>query len=323
LDLVMAGAPLREVADTLGLPWWLRKLPAQAFCAPLPALPTDADFGFRIVSLVPKEPRLVAIWLARVSQAYAAGGREYAIWLARQTDLMGPPEELFMYMAAWAWFSERPDLQGHRLLRRRWTPEMSLKRAREEVGAWRQRLRLMECLGPGIQSPWLADGVACGYSFVALRTVHDFIAESLALENCLDQNADQLHAGATAVFSIRKGSRSVACVEIGLHEDEITMPTIVQLRAARNRRAPPEIWQATFAWLGSQRLQPIAPQRHTPRPVDRAEARRQLWRPYLEFIADTPYAEPFRRLILGRARAGRPSTRPRLPAALRPQPARP
>src|SRR4051794_21817691 len=29
-DLVAAGAPLRQAADTLGLAWWLRKLPAPA-----------------------------------------------------------------------------------------------------------------------------------------------------------------------------------------------------------------------------------------------------------------------------------------------------
>ena len=58
---------------------------------------------------------------------------------------------------------------------------MSFKRAREELAAWRQRLRLIECLGPGIERAWLADGPAAGFNFVALRTVDDFIAESEAL----------------------------------------------------------------------------------------------------------------------------------------------
>ena len=116
--------------------------------------------------------------------------------------------------------------------------------------------------------PGSSDGAAAGYNFVALRTVDDFVTESEALDNCLDQYADHLRAGATAVFSIRKNARSVACVEIGLHEAEVTMPTVVQLRAARNRRAPPEVWQATYAWIGSQRLEPLAPERHTPRPCE-------------------------------------------------------
>ena len=54
--------------------------------------------------------------------------------------------------------AQRQDLPGHRLLRRPWGADMSFKRAREELSAWRQRLRLIECLESGIESPWLADG---------------------------------------------------------------------------------------------------------------------------------------------------------------------
>ena len=101
-----AGAPLREAADALGVAWWLRKLPPQAFTAPLPALPTDPDFAFRIAEPHPARDRLAPIWLARVGHAHeACGGADYALWLARQADLVAPPEELFILMAAWAWFS--------------------------------------------------------------------------------------------------------------------------------------------------------------------------------------------------------------------------
>jgi hypothetical protein len=300
-ELILAGAPLREAAEALGVAWWLRKLPPQAFVTPLPALPGDSAFAFRVSSVIPREPRLTPTWLTRVAHAQEACGPNYALWLARQSDLVAPPEEFFVYLAAWAWFSEHAGHLGHRLLRKPWHGEISLRRAREELSVWRQRLRLLECLGSGIESPWLADGAACGYNFVALRTVDDFVAESQALDNCLDQYADQLHAGVSAIFSVRKGTRSVACVEIGLHEAEVTMPSLVQLRAARNRRAPPEVWQATYAWLGGQRLEPLAPDRHTARPSKRVEARRQLWTPYLEFLAGTRHHEPFRRLVLEQA----------------------
>ena len=293
---------MRQAADALGLAWWLRKLPARAFCHPLPAFPLDRDFCLHISNLIPRDEDLLPVWLARVSHALEAGDLAYALWIARQHDLSGPPEDLFAFMAAWAWFSGRPGLMGHRLLRRPWTPEMSFKRAREELTAWRQRLRLIECLGPGIESPWLADGTAAGFDFVALRTVEDFIAESEALENCLDQYADQLHTGLTAVFSIRKGARRIACVEIGLHDEEVSMPSIVQLRSARNRRAPPEIWQATYGWLGGQRLAPLSPLRHAPKPMQRIEARRQLWNPYLEVLEGTRHAGAFRRTVFQQLR---------------------
>jgi hypothetical protein len=302
--IVCRGEPLRQAAEALGLAWWLRKLPPQAFIAPLTPLPDDDDFQLRIASLLPRDPGLAAAWLQRVAHASAAAGAAYALWIARHADVGDAPQECLLFMAAWAWFSGQPGLLGHRVLRRPWNGEMSFKRAREELAAWRVRLRLVESLGAGIERPWLADGRASGFEFVALRTVEDFIAESEALGNCLDQYGDQLDSGLTAIFSIRRAGRRVACVEIGLHEQEATMPRIVQLRAARNRRAAPELWQATFAWLGSQRLAPLWPERHLPRLPRRAEARRKLWGPYLAFLADTVHEPAFRRAIVARGRRG-------------------
>ena len=298
-----AGAPLREAADALGLAWWLRKLPPQAFSAPLPAFPTDPEFAFRIASLIPRDPQLAAD-LAGARRPRLRGRRAaYALWLARQPDLTHPPEELFMFMAAWAWFSEQHGLSGHRLLRQPWTANMSFKRAREELGVWRQRLRLIECLGHGIESPWLADGTALGYSFVALRTVEDFIAESEALDNCLDQYADQLHTGLTAVFSIRKGARSVACVEIGLHDEEVTMPTIVQLRAARNRRARPRCGRRPSPGSAASGLEPLrAGAAYAPRPVEaRRSAAAAVERPTWRSLPARAHEQPFRRLVIAHA----------------------
>jgi hypothetical protein len=83
------------------------------------------------------------------------------------------------------------------------------------------------------------------------------------------------------------------------------MPTIVQLRAARNRRAPPEVWRATFAWLGGQHIEPLSPERHVPKPIRRAEARRRLWGPYLAFLAGRAHEPSFRRLVMEQTGARR------------------
>src|SRR5262249_57518785 len=115
--------------------------------------------------------------------------------------------------AVWGGFRGQRGLLGQRLVRKPWTTAMSLRRADEEGAAWRERLRLIDCLGSGIETSWLTDGSACGLRFVALRTVDDFITESALLENCLDQYADHLLSGTAAVYSIRKGERRIACVE--------------------------------------------------------------------------------------------------------------
>jgi hypothetical protein len=299
--LVSSGAPLREAARALGLGMWLRRLPPAAFTEPLALVPANAEFAFRITSLIPQQPEKTPVWLKRVSHGLRACDAEYALWLAGDRDLCSTlyAEDRFILMAAWAWFSRRPDLDAHRVLRRGWTPDIGLKRAIDETSAWRQRLALTDCIASGLGAPWLVDGAAGGYDFIALRTAVDFIRESEAFDNCLDHYADQLQQSGGCVFSVRKGGRRVACLEIGLHSEEISMPTIVQLKGPRNRRAAPEVWQAAFAWLGGQRLCPHRPGRRSRTTSQRKQIRQRLWAPYLEYLNHTCDAERIWQLIFG------------------------
>lgn len=308
--MVAEGVQLREVAEALGLPWWLRRLPASAFATPIPAFPADADFAQRIANFLPVDPDEAAHWVSSVGIAATAAGPEYALWIARQSRLAQLKGDTALLMGAWAWFGQSPGSLGHRLLRKPWCCEMSLRRAAEELALWRSRLRLVDTLGLGLQDSWLTEGSAAGLQFVALRTVEDFLVESEVMENCLDQYADQLRTGHTTVFSVRRGNRRIACLEIGMHEQECTMPAIIQLRAARNRRAAPDIWQATFAWLGSQRLT-SRPRRTPSTALHRSAARQQLWQPFLQHIAGTDIEGEMRRIIMVPARgAPGPSSTP-------------
>ena len=81
--MVCEGACLKEVAESLGLPLWLRRLPAEAFETPLPVLPTDADFCLRIVNHIPREHASARQWLADLASAVTAAGPAYALWAAR------------------------------------------------------------------------------------------------------------------------------------------------------------------------------------------------------------------------------------------------
>src|SRR5262249_25769236 len=75
------------------------------------------------------------------------------------------------------------------------------------------------------------------------------------------------------------------------------------------------IWQATYSWLGGQRLAPLSPLRHAPKPMQRIAARRQLWSPYLAILDGTRHAGAFRRMVLNptRAPALDPARTPLLP----------
>ena len=287
IDAVLAGTGLREAAGMLELPMWLRRLPPQAFAEPLPPLPNDPDFSSRIASIMPDAHALAAGWLSRVLYGLRAGHAEFALWAARQPhfDRRRTPDDPFHMMAAFAWHSSRPESFGHRLIRRPWSPDMSVRRVVEETILWQRRMDLALCLGKGVRDTWCMEGEAHGYSFVPLRTVEDYLAESVAMSNCLDTYADHLRSGTNRVFSIRKNGRRVADIEIGQHEEEATMPTIVQLRGIRNRRAGPDVWQAAYAWLGSQMLRPFTPRMARQALGSRLSARKLVWGAYLDHLA--------------------------------------
>ena len=290
LRLVVEGAPLKQAADELGLPWWLRKLPAQTFCGPLRPLPDDPAFSERVLSHMPANPDQVRVWFWAVSHGAYACSPDFALWSAswavrqRRTFDAAIGRDHFRYLTAWAWHTAHPEAPGYALMRKPWTPQIGLRRAVEELAVWRRRLRLALCLGHRQDEMWVKDGAALGYDFVALRTPGDFIRESETMDNCLDQFADRLESGRSRVFSIRKAGRPVADIEIGTDALEAGMPTIHQLRGPRNRQTQPEIWRAAYLWLGAQPLRPLQSPSSERTTTGLRRAARTYWRPYLSSL---------------------------------------
>ena len=284
MDHLAAGSRLREAAHALGLPWWMRKLPPQAFNKRLEDIPDDPTFAARVVNLLPAAPAGSAKWLDRVLLAHRICGTDFALWVARHDRFHTPllTDPALTYVAAWAWFAGQPDTLGAQLLRRPWTPTMSPRRAFDELTTWRKRVRLALTLSALDRQPWIAEGSALGYEFIELREIADFIAESDAMDNCLDSFSEKLESGTSYVFSIRQNGTPVADIEIGAHPIEPSLPTIVQLRAPRNRKASAQIWRAAYAWLGSQPLHPAPPL--TINSAARRRTWRELWKPSLAVL---------------------------------------
>lgn len=331
IRLVVAGAPLRAAAHVLDLPFWTRRLPPEALTEPLAALPSGSDQSQRLASLVPNDGAAAASWLSSLQLGMRCCHEGFGLWTAswaaahHRALATAHGEQTLRWLAAWAWHADRRDTLGYRLLRRPWTPAMGYRRALDELVVWRQRLVLAVVIEAGGSSTRLADGHAQGYDFVRLSAAEDFVAEADVMDNCLDQFADRLLQGYSRVYSIRRKGRSVADVEIGLHEQEACMPTIRQLRGPRNRRAPPAVWQAAYAWLGAQALAPVYPQDWRLTPARLRSAARACWAPYLAHLDESGQgeaAEAFRALALAPAalasldeRLPEPQRRPRARAA--------
>ncbi len=318
-EAVVAGHPLKVAAGCLDLPLWLRRLPAQAFAQPLPLLPDDEEFTAAVVNRMPDHPREATVWFERTLVGHRLAGREFALWCLREPRLLPPhtSDEDMQWLLAWSWASLTPGFAGHRLLRGAWSPAIGWKRARDEVSIWRKRIDLVGALAGGPRDAWLHDATVSGLDIVALKSVEDFVAESVAMENCLDQYAAHLAYGRVRIFSVRKEGRSIADIEVTLKPDDCGAPCISQIRGPRNRRAPPVVWQAVHAWLAGQAFRPtdMLP---TSAQATR-EAFRKFWQPYVSAAESAGLPPHVLARVLGRdARRGKPQEQatPPLPRVL-------
>lgn len=204
IALIDQGASLKLAAQTIGMPWWMRCLPPEAYVEPLHAVFDGPEVQRRIVNHIPTDTSFVHAWLRGVLLANAMVGETFALWLASRLKVRPRTGERLVPLSAWAWYSAHPETLGHRLVRCPFEPAMSLRAAIEEADAWRKRIDLAASLGDGIADPWYAESEHAGFRFVPLRTTDAFIVEASAMDNCLDQFAPKMIRQATRVFSIRR-----------------------------------------------------------------------------------------------------------------------
>jgi hypothetical protein len=295
--MIESGRPLKDAAGVIGLPFWLKKLPPEAFTQPLVSLPSDAEASRRIASHMPAESWRAVPWFRRVLLAGDLSGPGFAMWMAWRTKQAPRMRDFnrLVLLSAWSWFSEQPGTFGSQLLRQPFHTAISFRKAMEEAEHWRKRIDLAVALGDGLRDTWYGHSIVNGYEFVPLTGIESFLAEASAMDNCLDQYGLQVSLQTTRIFSIRKGERCVADVEIGPHEDDGSVLTIKQLRGPANKRAPAAVWQAAYLWLGQQE-----PRLGTCRPSSSSEARaaaKRIWGPYLSAMSGRSHEQLLRAFL--------------------------
>lgn len=307
LDAILAGKKLKAAAQMLGLPFWLRRLPPAALTGPLPVLPDDPDFALAAVPALPRQPEAMLPWLDFIGLANRLAGRDVALWFARHPRLAPPaaPSTDALWTLAWAFYAKHPDTLAGRVQRQSWTPRTGPRSARDETANWRKRIEGLLALGSGFPDTWFANGTAMGYEFVALRSPEELFAECASMRNCLDLYALQLGHMRSRLFSVRARGKPIATLELGLRNDEVGVPFIVQLRGVGNRRAAPSVWQAVHAWMGSQSFAHLD---RAPRPKRMSLVlRREIWAPMTAAAAAIGMGARIEPLTIGRVPVRRKS----------------
>ncbi|MGH1350041.1 MAG: PcfJ domain-containing protein [Methyloligellaceae bacterium] len=290
-EKIYAGENLKNASESLSLPWWMRKLPPQAFETPLEGkLPDSEIFSKHIVNLIPEQEYDLPVWLRKVIRSYQLCDESFALWVAgipllyTRAHEVCESDDTLELLAAWAWYSQNTDTDAHQLIQTLWHPNMGIHKALDAAKTWYNRAKLVLFIGEsGIQDCWLEGDRINGFDIVPLRTAQDFITESQLMNNCLDQYADQIRFHRVRVFSVRREGTPIANIEIGPHEDDRTMPSIEQVRGPKNRRVNPLIWQLAYNWMGKQNFSSRQNGPNWPRITTPANAH-PLWQPFQQAL---------------------------------------
>lgn len=280
---VIDGRSLSDAAAAAGIPLWLRRLPPEAFTAPITGLPDDELFRRQIANHLPPSPKLAPIWLKSVAAVAELAHGPAAVWIARELVRAPPrtdPARLRL-VGLWAWFSTQPATLGHALIDRRWTPSMQIGSALAAADAWSTMIALHVSLGSEkIADMWLQPGRADGYDFIPLNSTTDISEEAEAMQNCLRTYGPNLAHNRSRLWSVRRSGQRVATLRVAARF-EGPLPGIAELTGIRNAEMPREVWWAARQWLHSHDLlrMEIEQRRWGTAPLDRPTWR-AIWRPY-------------------------------------------
>jgi hypothetical protein len=284
--LVVAGAPLASIAETAGVPLWLKKLPPECFFGALPPLPDSPDFVRQIANHLPRQPVNAKPWLEAVALGAYWGNAEIAVWLGREVSRLKSrvrvlDRQQIRRIALWAWFSRSAGTRGHAMIEKPFRPAMNMATAQRWARLWVETIDLHLNLGDGaLTDVWLTPAHIDGYDFVPLATAADLVAEAQAMDNCLRTYGSDLAHNVSRLWSVRREGRRVATLRLTRSLSE-PLPNLHEIRLPRNVIAPADLWWVAHRWLARHDLRRV-PDDCLPwddAPLDVA-LWRKVWRPW-------------------------------------------
>lgn len=301
---VIEGRSLNDVAAQARLPMWLRKLPPEAFQAPIPPLPDGDILRRQIVNHLPRSPKRMQVWLDAVSTASEFGSQPIAVWIAREvTALEKAPTALDLrrlrLVVLWAWFSGQPGTLGRRLIGTPWSPSMKFKTGHEAARAWRELVELHLVLGEhAIVDAWFEPAVIEGYEFVPLTTARDIATEAERMENCLASYGGLISSCQSRIWSVRHAGETVAVIEVGRRKfmRRDTFVGVQQIRGLRNAPVADEVRAVVAKWQMQQDLL-LDPRGPIATEAELQQAWIAMWRPYWRARSRIPSWLPLARRL--------------------------
>jgi PcfJ-like protein len=292
------GASLKSAAEVLGVPMWLKTLPPEALHDPLPApigaSGGDSPFGRSIASAIPVHFAAGDTWLREILLARRWGGDDFAVWLARKfrTRRDSVPTMPLHILAAWAFFSARPETFGAQYVLAPWHSRMSLATAAAAAWSW-----LLGVIADA--RAWSRRALPCwahkvhvnDLAFIPLETLRDLQTEASAQNNCVARYIEPVIRASSRLYSIRHGETRLATLEVK-PSGPGSPAYIAQLKGRSNGPVSPYVESAVHTWLRQAQDAPSLTGPASRRLTVCEAFWQRIWAPYwLEFGA-SPLFEP-------------------------------
>jgi hypothetical protein len=278
LDFVISGAELKIAAAAAGVPWWLRRLPPEAFDRPLAGLPDGEGFRRRIANHLPAARKHASAWLNAMVEAARWGDDAAAIWVARELVRGRMTVRGLRLLVLYAWYSGRPQTSAHRLIGTAWHAGMHAATACQHADDWIRSVSLRANLGDRTLDPWLAPGQLSEFEFVPLLSAQGIAEEAAAMDNCVRDYGDTLVHDRERLWSVRCKGERVATLSVGFRGELIE---ILDLKGRANAKVPRGVWLTARRWIAEHDLMAIRPKHLTWGAVALDHhVWREFWRPY-------------------------------------------
>ena len=283
---VKGGCGLRDVAQPLGLPMWLKRVPPEAFSGTLTVLPDGDKFTRQITGRIPQNPAYASCWLNWVSFAGQAGDDDFALWVAAQKPPFVRPVPVSRVplrpLAVYAWFSNHGEGPAHELIEKPWQPSMRFETAAKAARKWLDAVAMRfrprrPRRGPGRYSRRHSGS---GLRMVALRTGPQLREEGRVMDHCVGTYAHLVASGDCLIFSVRNGDTRLATMEIRRLSQRKEYG-IIQLQGPGNARVPEPVPSFAKSWVERYSIDPASAllsddEEFTVNPA----VWHQLWEPY-------------------------------------------
>ena len=277
------GASLRNVSCELDIPFWIRRLPPEAFAETIAHVPCSEAIARKIVNHIPKDPAATAMWFSWVNRANLYCDEEFALWVAKKKFWRASANEaaVLLPLAAYAWYSRTKRTEARGLVDHPWSPGQSISSAEKEARSWFMKIVTEYCGDKrGHSGRWFVTQRVSGFRFVPLTTPEDLQNEGRRMNHCVAMYAAKVAIGECLIYGIRRCNKHVATMEIRPRWQGNGKPDIVQLAGPYNDQVDESICRAAVSWLNRQGKFPFVKKgAGLGLPIDEARWNR-LWAPY-------------------------------------------